>query len=314
MSVLASAGSPPDFASVPHRSRQRIHPTAVIHPKAELHETVQVGPYAVIGEHVRIGANTVVGAHVVIDGWTEIGEDNQIFPGAVLGTEPQDLKYNGAPSQLVIGRGNRIREFVTINRATNEGEATIIGDYNLLMAYVHVAHNCVIENQVVITNAVSLAGHIHIESQARIGGMVGIHQFTRVGRLAMVGAMSRVDRDVPPYLLVEGHPARIRGLNLVGLRRAKGMEGSLPALRQAYRLLYRSGLPLEKALQTLRESLRTENGQSVLSLEGKELVDETGSLLHLLQFLEDSLSQPQRRGPLPALRRSKEDAEDGDDL
>jgi UDP-N-acetylglucosamine acyltransferase len=314
MSVLASAGSPPDFASVPHRSRQRIHPTAVIHPKAELHETVQVGPYAVIGEHVRIGANTVVGAHVVIDGWTEIGEDNQIFPGAVLGTEPQDLKYNGAPSQLVIGRGNRIREFVTINRATNEGEATIIGDYNLLMAYVHVAHNCVIENQVVITNAVSLAGHIHIESQARIGGMVGIHQFTRVGRLAMVGAMSRVDRDVPPYLLVEGHPARIRGLNLVGLRRAKGMEGSLPALRQAYRLLYRSGLPLEKALQTLRESLRTENGQSILSLEGKELVDETGSLLHLLQFLEDSLSQPQRRGPLPALRRSKEDAEDRDDL
>jgi UDP-N-acetylglucosamine acyltransferase len=314
MSVLASAGSPPDFASVPHRSRQRIHPTAVIHPKAELHETVQVGPYAVIGEHVRIGANTVVGAHVVIEGWTEIGEDNQIFPGAVLGTEPQDLKYNGAPSQLVIGRGNRIREFVTINRATNEGEATIIGDYNLLMAYVHVAHNCVIENQVVITNAVSLAGHIHIESQARIGGMVGIHQFTRVGRLAMVGAMSRVDRDVPPYLLVEGHPARIRGLNLVGLRRAKGMEGSLPALRQAYRLLYRSGLPLEKALQTLRESLRTENGQSVLSLEGKELVDETGSLLHLLQFLEDSLSQPQRRGPLPALRRSKDDAEDGDDL
>ncbi|MFS8904737.1 acyl-ACP--UDP-N-acetylglucosamine O-acyltransferase [Synechococcus sp. O70.2] len=314
MSVLASAGSPPDFASVPHRSRQRIHPTAVIHPKAELHETVQVGPYAVIGEHVRIGANTVVGAHVVIEGWTEIGEDNQIFPGAVLGTEPQDLKYNGAPSQLVIGRGNLIREFVTINRATNEGEATIIGDYNLLMAYVHVAHNCVIENQVVITNAVSLAGHIHIESQARIGGMVGIHQFTRVGRLAMVGAMSRVDRDVPPYLLVEGHPARIRGLNLVGLRRAKGMEGSLPALRQAYRLLYRSGLPLEKALQTLRESLRTENGQSILSLEGKELVDETGSLLHLLQFLEDSLSQPQRRGPLPALRRSKEDAEDGDDL
>jgi UDP-N-acetylglucosamine acyltransferase len=314
MSVLASAGSPPDFASVPHRSRQRIHPTAVIHPKAELHETVQVGPYAVIGEHVRIGANTVVGAHVVIDGWTEIGEDNQIFPGAVLGTEPQDLKYNGAPSQLVIGRGNLIREFVTINRATNEGEATIIGDYNLLMAYAHVAHNCVIENQVVITNAVSLAGHIHIESQARIGGMVGIHQFTRVGRLAMVGAMSRVDRDVPPYLLVEGHPARIRGLNLVGLRRAKGMEGSLPALRQAYRLLYRSGLPLEKALQTLRESLRTENGQSILSLEGKELVDETGSLRHLLQFLEDSLSQPQRRGPLPALRRSKEDAEDGDDL
>jgi len=300
MSSLASAGSTPN-------SSVRIHPTAVIHPKAELHETVQVGPYAVIGEHVRIGARTVVGAHVVIDGWTDIGEDNQIFPGAVLGTEPQDLKYSGAPSQVVIGKGNRIREFVTINRATNEGEATVVGDHNLLMAYVHVAHNCVIENQVVITNAVSLAGHIHIESQARIGGMVGIHQFTRVGRLAMVGAMSRVDRDVPPYMLVEGHPARIRGLNLVGLRRAKGMEGSLAALRQAYRLLYRSGLPLEKALQTLRESLRSEGGSSIFSLQGKELVDETGSLLHLLQFLEDSLSQPQRRGPLPALRRSREE-------
>ncbi|MFS8880040.1 acyl-ACP--UDP-N-acetylglucosamine O-acyltransferase [Synechococcus sp. H55.11] len=312
MSSLASAGSTPNVsASAPHRPR--IHPTAVIHPKAELHETVQVGPYAVIGEHVRIGANTVVGAHVVIDGWTDIGEDNQIFPGAVLGTEPQDLKYSGAPSQVVIGRGNRIREFVTINRATNEGEATLIGDNNLLMAYAHVAHNCVIENQVVITNAVSLAGHIHIESQARIGGMVGIHQFTRIGRLAMVGAMSRVDRDVPPYLLVEGHPARIRGLNLVGLRRAKGMEGSLPALRQAYRLLYRSGLPLEKALQTLRSSLRSEGGCCICSLQGKEWVDETGSLQHLLQFLEDSLSQPQRRGPLPALRgRGEELPELGD--
>lgn len=269
----------------------------MIHPKAELHETVQVGPHAVIGEHVRIAAHTVVGANVVLDGWMEIGEGNQIFPGAVLGTEPQDLKYNGAPSQVVIGRGNRIREFVTINRATNEGEATLIGDNNLLMAYAHVAHNCVIENQVVITNAVALAGHIHIESQARIGGMVGIHQFTRVGRLAMVGAMSRVDRDVPPYMLAEGHPARIRGLNLVGLRRAKGMEGSLPVLREAYRLLYRSGLPLEKALQTLR------NRDRILSVKGKELLDETGSLQHLLQFLEDSLSQPQRRGPLPVLRR-----------
>jgi len=312
MSSFASAGSTPNAsASAPHRSR--IHPTAVIHPKAELHETVQVGPYAVIGEHVRIAAHTVVGAHVVIEGWTEIGEDNQIFPGAVVGTEPQDLKYSGAPSQVVIGRGNRIREFVTINRATNEGEATLIGDNNLLMAYAHVAHNCVIENQVVITNAVSLAGHIHIESQARIGGMVGIHQFTRVGRLAMVGAMSRVDRDVPPYMLVEGHPARIRGLNLVGLRRAKGMEGSLPALRQAYRLLYRSGLPLEKALQTLRSSLRSEGGCSICSLQGKEWVDETGSLQHLLQFLEDSLSQPQRRGPLPALRgRGEELPELGD--
>jgi UDP-N-acetylglucosamine acyltransferase len=284
MSSFASAGSTPNIsASAPHRSRERIHPTAVIHPKAELHETVQVGPYAVIGEHVRIAAHTVVGAHVVIDGWTEIGEGNHIFPGAVVGTEPQDLKYSGAPSQVVIGRGNRIREFVTINRATNEGEATLIGDHNLLMAYTHVAHNCVIENQVVITNAVSLAGHIHIESQARIGGMVGIHQFTRIGRLAMVGAMSRVDRDVPPYMLVEGHPARIRGLNLVGLRRAKGWRDPCPCCGRSTDFCTAQGCLWKKrckhcaaACVSFVTAVRRESAMS-FPLQGKEWVDETGS-------------------------------------
>ncbi len=269
-----------------------IHPTAVIHPRAELHETVSVGPYSVIGEHVRIGDHTLVGPHVVIDGWTEIGSHNQIFPGAVIGMEPQDLKYDGAPSRVVIGNHNRIRECVTINRATREGESTIIGNESLLMAYAHIAHNCVIGNQVIITNSVMLAGHVYIESRARLGGGAGIHQFTHIGELAMVGGMSRIDRDVPPFMLAEGHPGRIRGLNLVGLKRAHASEELLSTLKKAYRLLYRSGLPFEKALQTLREW------------------PEQRMLTHLLDFLDASLSQPQRRRPLPPLRNPAEDAAD----
>ncbi|MDX2273278.1 MAG: acyl-ACP--UDP-N-acetylglucosamine O-acyltransferase [Cyanobacteriota bacterium] len=268
-------------------SQGRIHPTSVIHPRAQLHESVRVGPHSVIGEHVQIGADTVIGPQVVIDGWTTIGERNQIFPGAVLGMEPQDLKYGGAATRLIIGNDNRIREYVTIHRATHAEEATVIGNENLLMAYVHVAHNCVIEDQVIITNAVSLAGHIHIESQARIGGMVGIHQFTHIGKLAMVGAMSRIDRDVPPYMRVEGHPGRIRGLNLVGLKRAQSAGISLTKLKAAYRVLYRSDLLLDKALQTLRDSADSQE------------------ILHLLHFLEASLTQPQRRGPLPPQRGSR---------
>jgi UDP-N-acetylglucosamine acyltransferase len=260
----------------------------VIHPKAELHETVSVGPHAVIGEHVRIGAHTVLGPNVVIEGWTVLGEGNRIFPGAVIGLEPQDLKYDGAPTEVRIGNYNRIREYVTIHRATREGEATLIGNDNLLMAYVHIAHNCSIGDQVIITNSVMLAGHVHIESRARLGGGVGIHQFTHIGELAMVGGMSRIDRDVPPFMMVEGHPARIRGLNLVGLKRAEASAESLSLLKKAYRLIYRSGIPMTKALQTLRTW------------------PESNLLTHLIQFLDDSLAHPHRRGPLPT-HRTRED-------
>lgn len=228
-----------------------IHPTAVIHPSAELHPTVRVGPYAVIGEQVRVGAHTEIGAHVIIEGPTEVGVGNRIFPGAIIGTASQDQKYTGANSALRIGDYNTIREFVTINRANGEGDATIIGNHNLLLAYVHVAHDCVIEDQVVITNAASIAGHVCIESKARIGGMVGIHQFVHIGRLAMVGAMARVDRDVPPYMLVEGHPARVRALNQVGLRRAGVTEAQMRDLKEAFRILYRRELPLAQAIAEL---------------------------------------------------------------
>ncbi len=230
-----------------------IHPTAVIHPNAQIHPTVQVGAYVVIGDGVTIGAGTVLGAHVVIDGDTQIGEQNQIFTGAVIGSQPQDLKYDGGCNAVRIGNGNQIREYVTINQATHTGEVTQIGDNNLLMAYTHVGHNCVLENHIIIANGVALAGHIHIESHARISGVLGVHQFVRIGQFAMVGGMTRIDRDIPPYMLIEGNPARVRTLNLVGLQRSEQISDDvLKSLKKAFRLLYRSGLTLEQALAAVK--------------------------------------------------------------
>jgi UDP-N-acetylglucosamine acyltransferase len=260
---------------------QLIHPTAVIHPGAQLHPTVKVGAYAVIGENVKIGAHSTVGAHVVIEGWTHIGDRNQIFPGAAIGLEPQDLKYDGSISQVVIGNDNRIREYVTINRATGAGESTCIGNSNLLMAYVHVAHNCLIGDNVVITNSVALAGHVVIESLARIGGIVGIHQFTHIGRLAMIGGMSRIDRDVPPYMLVEGNPSRVRVINRVGLERAGLSPESLQLLETAHRLLYRKGLSTTEAIAQLKE------------------LSSDPHIQHLHDFVQTSLNDKHRRGLIP---------------
>lgn len=257
-----------------------VHPTAVISPTADLHPSVKVGPYAVIGDHVTIGANTTIGAHVVIDGPTQIGVGNHIFPGAAIGLEPQDLKYNGAHSGVKIGNDNTIREYVTINRATHDDEETVIGDRNLLMAYVHVAHNCVIEDAVVIANAVALAGHVHIESKAVIGGVLGIHQFVHIGKMAMVGGMSRIERDVPPFMLVEGSPCRVRTLNQVGLKRAGLTEAEMAILKKAFKVLYRSGYTLNQSLQEL------------------ELFLDNPYVQHLHNFLQ--LSQgSNRRGPIP---------------
>ena len=259
----------------------RIHPTAVIHPNAQLHPTVEVGPYAVIGDQVKIGAATTIGSHVVIEGPTEIGQNNRIFPSAVIGLEPQDLKYQGAPSRVKIGDGNTIREFVTINRATHADEVTEIGNHNLLMAYVHVAHNCVIEDQVIIANAVALAGHVHIESRAVIGGVLGIHQFVRIGRNAMLGGMSRIDRDAPPFMAIEGNPSRVRSLNLVGLKRAGLTTEDVGYLKKAFRLLYHSDLTFKDSLEQLE------------SLSGNEYAQ------YLYQFLQRSTTGEKRRGPIP---------------
>jgi UDP-N-acetylglucosamine acyltransferase len=250
-----------------------IHPTAVIHPEAQLHPTVQVGAYAVIGEAVTIGPGTVIGAHVVIDGNTQIGEQNQIFTGAVIGSQPQDLKYDGGMNAVRIGNGNQIREYVTINQATHSNEVTQIGDNNLLMAYTHVGHNCILEDHVIIANSVALAGHIHIESFARISGVLGVHQFVRIGRLAMIGGMSRIDRDVPPYMLIEGNPARVRTLNVVGLQRSDLISADvMQSLKKGFRLIYRSGLTLDQALDAIA------------------LLPENAHLAHLQQFVRQSMA------------------------
>lgn len=253
-----------------------IHPTAIVHPQAELDSTVQVDPYAIIGKQVKIGANTRVGAHVVIDGCTELGKDNQIFPGAAIGLEPQDLKYKGANSLVKIGDRNKIREYVTINKATEANEATIIGNDNLLMAYSHVAHNCLIADQVIIANSVAMAGHVTIESQAIISGVLGIHQFVHIGKMAMVGGMSRISRDVPPYMLIEGNPARVRSLNLIGLKR-KGLDSSeIKHLKTAFKLLYKEGLPITTAISKL------------------ETINNSEYVSHLQAFLAASITNGRR--------------------
>ena len=255
-----------------------IHPTAIIDPQAELDSTVEVAPYAVIGADVKIGAHTTVGAHVVISGPTEIGCDNHIFPGAAIGLAPQDLKYKGARSLVKIGDRNTFREYVTINRATGEGEETVIGNDNLLMAYVHVAHNCILGDHIVIANSVALAGHVEVESKAVIGGMLGVHQFVKIGTMAMLGGMSRIDRDVPPYMLVEGNPSNVRSLNLVAFRRNNFSVEELSLMKQAYKILYRSGLTISQALEKLAGFRDNEH------------------INHLYQFMNASVNDKGRRG------------------
>ncbi len=262
-----------------------IHPTAVVHPLAQLHPSVKVGAYAVIGENVKVGRDTIIGPHVVIDGWTEIGDRNQIFPGAAIGTEPQDLKYTGAKSFVKIGNDNLIREYVTINRATDEGEATILGNQNLLMAYSHMAHNCIVEDQVIIANGVALAGYVHIESQARISGVLGVHQFVHIGKLAMIAGMTRIVQDVPPFMMVEGTPPKVRSLNSIGLKRAGFTSEELALLKKAFRILYRSGYRLEEALEQL------------------DLLPDHPHLQHLTHFIQSAIT-PERRGVTPGKRSS----------
>ncbi|HUT83540.1 MAG TPA: acyl-ACP--UDP-N-acetylglucosamine O-acyltransferase, partial [Thermodesulfobacteriota bacterium] len=196
-----------------------IHPTAIVSPKAELDPDVEVGPYSVIGDKVTIGKHTWIGPHVVIEGPTEIGQNCKIFQFASIGEIPQDLKFKGEESRLVIGSGNVIREFVTINRGTALGGGkTVLGNDNFLMVYSHVAHDCKIGNQVIIANAAQLAGRIEIEDCAVIGGIVGVHQFVRIGRYSIIGGCSAVSMDVPPYTMAAGNHAVLHGLNTVGLK------------------------------------------------------------------------------------------------
>jgi len=233
-----------------------IHSTAMVDEGATLGGNVEVGAYSTIGEGVTIGAGTRIGPHVVIEGPTEIGQRCRIFQYASVGTAPQDLKYQDEPTKLMIGDDNVIREFVTLNRGTaGGGGETVIGSGNLLMAYCHVAHDCIVGNGVIMANGASLAGHVVIEDHAILGGFVGIHQFVRVGSYAMIGALSGVGQDIPPFMMAAGHRVRLYGLNLIGLRRHGLSAEAIRRLRQAYRILFRSGLPMDEAVANVQETL-----------------------------------------------------------
>ncbi|MFH0777263.1 MAG: acyl-ACP--UDP-N-acetylglucosamine O-acyltransferase [Candidatus Eisenbacteria bacterium] len=229
-----------------------LHPTAVVDPSAVLAADVQVGPYSIITAGVEIGSGTVVGSHVLIEGPTKIGRDCRIHHCAVVGTAPQDLKYKGVPSAVEIGDGNTIREFVTVNRATEEEGKTSIGNNNLLMAYVHVAHNCVIGNNVILANAVNLAGHVSIHDFAIVGGVTPVHQFARIGRYAFIGGGSRVSQDVPPFVRAAGNPLVVAGLNSIGLVRRGISPDVRTQLKRVYRLFYRSDLNTKQALERIK--------------------------------------------------------------
>jgi UDP-N-acetylglucosamine acyltransferase len=235
-------------------SASLIHPLAVIAPGAHLAPGVQIGPYAVIGPSVRIGENTCVGPHAVIEGHTTIGCDNRIFQFASVGAIPQDKKYRGEESQLIIGDGNAIREFATLHIGTSGGGmVTRVGNQNLFMNYSHVAHDCQIGDQVVLANGATLAGHVVVEDYVTIGGLVAIHQFTRIGESALLAGGAMVSQDVPPYCTATGDRAHLHGLNLIGLKRRGFSFEEISALKKAYRTLFAEGLTLKEALTRLQE-------------------------------------------------------------
>ena len=211
-----------------------IHPTAIVHPKADIEEDVSIGPYCLVGEHVHIGRGTTLFSHVCLEGLTEIGQQCQLFPYVSIGTSPQHLQYHDEPTKVSIGDENILREYVTVNCGTAfGGGVSTLGKHNFLMAYVHIAHDCHVGDSVVIANAATLAGHITIGSYAVIGGLVGVHQYVRIGEYAMIGGCSAVARDVPPYMRAAGNRAKLYGLNALGLRRGGFSNGRIRTLKQA---------------------------------------------------------------------------------
>ena len=265
-----------------------IHPTAIISPKATLEEGVKIGPYSLVGEDVHIGRDTVIGPHVQIEKWTTIGEECKIFFGATIGNESKDLKYGGWRSYVKIGNRNTLREYVSISRSTFEEGETVVGDNNLLMNWVNLAHDTVVGNRIIMANFVSLAGHVVIEDDVRLGAHAALHQYVRVGKMAMAGGFSKIVQDIPPFALSAGQPARVRSLNRIGIRTSRINPLSqltpeaLAALKKTYRILFRSGLPLKHAVAKVREELET-----------------TPEVEYLLEFIEASkrgigFSQPNR--------------------
>jgi len=233
-----------------------IHPTAIVSPDAHLAEGVEIGPYSIIDSDVHIGKNTIIGPHVVIKAHTDIGEGCRFFQFSSIGEVPQDLKFKGETTRVVIGNHNVIREFVTIHRATsNDIGVTMIGDHNLLMAYCYIAHNCKLGNRIIMSNAANLAGHVHVEDFAIISGMTGVHQFTRIGAHCIIGGASAVSKDIPPFVMAAGNIAKLYGLNMIGLKRRGFKEETINALKQAYKIIFRSSLLLSVAIERVRQEV-----------------------------------------------------------
>ena len=234
-----------------------IHSTAIIHEGAEIAENVQIGPYSVIGENVKIGAGTVVGPHAVIEGITEIGCDNRIFQFASIGAIPQDLKYAGEKTRLKIGDGNLIREFTTIHLGTaGGGGETVIGSQNLFMAYSHVAHDCRVGNHCVLANCATLGGHVEVHDYAILGGLSAVHQFCRIGVHCMISGGTLIGKDICPYTIAQGERAKPAGINTIGLQRRGFSEEVIRNLKKAYKILFRSGLTLKEALETVKKEIQ----------------------------------------------------------
>lgn len=232
-----------------------IHPSAIVHPEAELGENVQIGPYTVVEKDTVIGADCELGSHVLIARGARLGAGCRVFNGAVVGTIPQDLKYQGEDSLLNIGERTTIREFATLNRGTVESGSTDVGAGCLIMAYAHIAHDCKIGDNVIIANAVNLAGHVVVDDFASIGGMTPVHQFVRIGRHVFIGGGFRVPKDVPPYILAGGEPMKYTGLNIVGLQRREFKPETIATIKRAYRFLFRSGLNVSQALVKIESEL-----------------------------------------------------------
>ncbi len=232
-----------------------IHSSTVIHPKAQIPLDCHIGPYCVIGEHVVIGERCQLHSHVVIDGHTILGRENEIFPFASIGLKTQDLKWKGGTTRTQIGDGNTFREYVTVNSATSDGEVTLVGSHNHVLAYCHMAHNVNLGNHVIMSNVATLAGHVLVEDYAVIGGLAAVHQFCRIGTMSIVGGCSKVVQDVPPYMLADGNPAETRTINKVGLERNGVSEEAQGALKQAFKMLFREGLTISKGLDRIESEL-----------------------------------------------------------
>ncbi|MGA8797907.1 MAG: acyl-ACP--UDP-N-acetylglucosamine O-acyltransferase [Candidatus Cybelea sp.] len=242
-----------------------LHPTAIVHPGAEIGKHSEIGPYCIVGEHVSIGARTILQAHVVVNGWTQIGDDCQLYPFSTVGAASQDRKYAGERAFTRVGSRTILREYVSIQRATGRDELTAVGDDCLLLAYVHVAHNCILGNGVTMSNLAQLAGHVNVGDYVTIGGQTGIHQFTRVGRHAMVGGMSKLTKDVAPFFLVEGNPCQPYGLNSVGLRRAAFPVAERQEIKRFYKLLYDPKLNVSQAIEAMKAEVTTDAGREIIA-------------------------------------------------